>query len=65
MTTYTVHAPPPRQGETTSAPERFVFVRDGVHVWAFLLAPLWLLAHRLWLAFCWLASRRPASGDGR
>ena len=34
-----------------AAPERFVFVRDGFHVWAFLLAPLWLLAHRLWLAF--------------
>ena len=51
MPTYTVHAPPPRQGETTSAPERFVFVRDGFHVWAFILAPLWLLAHRLWLAF--------------
>ena len=51
MPTYTVHAPPPRQGETTSAPERFVFVRDGFHVWAFVLAPLWLLAHRLWLAF--------------
>jgi Protein of unknown function (DUF2628) len=51
MPTYTVHAPPPRRGETTSAPERFVFVRDGFHVWAFILAPLWLLAHRLWLAF--------------
>jgi len=51
MSTYTVHAPPPRQGETTSAPERFVFARDGFHVWAFLLAPLWLLVHRLWLAF--------------
>jgi hypothetical protein len=46
-----VHAPPPRQGETISAPERFVFVRDGFHVWAFILAPLWLLRHRLWLAF--------------
>jgi hypothetical protein len=34
-----------------SAPERFVFVRDGFHVWAFIFAPLWLLAHRLWLAF--------------
>ncbi len=34
-----------------SAPERFVFVRDGFHVWAFMLTPLWLLAHRLWLAF--------------
>jgi hypothetical protein len=51
MPTYTVHAPPLRQSETTSAPERFVFVRDGFHVWAFILAPLWLLAHRLWLAF--------------
>ncbi len=51
MPTYTVHAPPLRQGETMSAPERFVFVRDGFHVWAFVLAPLWLLLHRLWLAF--------------
>lgn len=51
MPTYTVHAPPPRQGETMSAPERFLFVRDGFHVWAFVLAPLWLLLHRLWLAF--------------
>jgi hypothetical protein len=51
MPTFTVHAPPPRQGETTSAPERFVFVRDGFHAWAFLLTPLWLLLHRLWLAF--------------
>jgi hypothetical protein len=51
MPTYTVHAPPPRQGEAASAPERFVFVRDGFHVWAFVLAPLWLLWRRLWLAF--------------
>jgi hypothetical protein len=51
MPTYTVHAPPPRHGETTSAPERFAFVRDGFHFWAFVLAPLWLLLHRLWLAF--------------
>lgn len=51
MPTYTVHAPLSREGETTSAPERFVFVRDGFYFWAFLLAPLWLLLHRLWLAF--------------
>jgi hypothetical protein len=51
MPTFTVHAPPPRQDETTSAPERFEFVRDGFHFWAFVLAPLWLLLHRLWLAF--------------
>lgn len=51
MPTYTVYAPPPRQGEAASAPERFVFVRDGFHVWAFVLAPFWLLRYRLWLAF--------------
>jgi len=51
MPTYTVHAPPPRPGETASAPERFVFVHDGFHVWALLLTPFWLLRYRLWLAF--------------
>jgi Protein of unknown function (DUF2628) len=49
MPTFTVHAPPPRKGENAAAPERFVFVRDGFHFWAFALAPLWLLVHRLWL----------------
>lgn len=49
MPTYTVHAPPPRAGEMASNPERFQFVRDGFYFWAFLLAPLWLLAKRLWL----------------
>ena len=49
MPTYTVHAAPPRAGETESDPQRFVFVRDGFHFWAFALAPLWLLVHRLWL----------------
>jgi hypothetical protein len=28
---------------------RFAFVRDGFHFWAFLLPPLWMLRHRLWL----------------
>jgi hypothetical protein len=51
MPTYTVHAPSPPPNETTIAPERFEFVRDGFHFWAFLLAPLWLLVHGLWLAF--------------
>jgi uncharacterized protein DUF2628 len=51
MPTFTVHQPPPKKGETESAPERFVFLRDGFHVWAFLLTPLWLLCYRLWLAF--------------
>ncbi len=49
MPTYTVHAPPAKPGKTTSAPERFVFVRDGFYFWAFVLAPLWLLWRRLWL----------------
>ncbi len=50
MPTFTVHAPPPRKDESVTSPERFVFVRDGFYFWAFLLAPLWLLLHRLWLA---------------
>ena len=51
MPTFTVHAPPPRKGDTASAAERFMFVRDGFYVWAFVLAPFWLLRYRLWLAF--------------
>jgi len=50
MPTFTVHEPPPRKTESVSGPERFVFVRDGFYFWAFVLAPLWLLVHRLWLA---------------
>lgn len=49
MPTYTVHQPPQREGRPVPGPERFVFVRDGFHVWAFLLPPLWMLLHRLWL----------------
>ena len=50
MPTFTVHAPPLRPGESNADPERFVFVRDGLYVWAFLLGPLWLLWRRLWIA---------------
>jgi hypothetical protein len=50
MPTYTVHEPPPREGQSVD-PERFVFVRDGFHFWAFVMAPLWLLFRRLWLVF--------------
>jgi hypothetical protein len=49
MPTYTVHQPPLRDGKDAD-PQRFVFVRDGFYFWAFVLAPLWLLVHRLWLA---------------
>ena len=51
MPTYTVHAPQlPRTTDALRATEQFVFVRDSFHFWAFVLAPLWLLLHRLWLA---------------
>jgi hypothetical protein len=49
MPTYTVHEPPLRTADSVADPVRFAFVRDGFHFWAFLLAPLWMLAHRVWL----------------
>ena len=49
MSVYTVHEPPPRSGAATSNVERFAFVRDGFSFWAFLLAPFWMLRHRMWL----------------
>jgi len=49
MSVYTVHEPPLRPAEASAEPERFVFVRDGFAWGAFLLPPLWMLRHRLWL----------------
>jgi hypothetical protein len=49
MSIYTVHVPPAETSDQN--PERFVFVRDGFSFWAFLPGPLWMLWHRLWLAF--------------
>ncbi len=49
MPVYTVHEPPPRSASALADTERYVFVRDGFHWWAFLLTPLWMLRHRLWL----------------
>jgi hypothetical protein len=49
MSVYTVHEPPLRATETLADPQRFVFVREGFYFWAFLLPPLWMLRHRLWL----------------
>jgi len=48
MSVYTVHAPP--AGAAGSDPERFVFVRDGFHFWAFVFGPVWLLVKGLWLS---------------
>jgi len=47
MPVYTVHAP---ENAGLTATDKFVFVRDGFHVWAFVFGPFWLLFHRLWLA---------------
>ena len=49
MSVYTVHQPPLRATESAPDPERFSFVRDGFSIWAFLLAALWMLWHRMWL----------------
>jgi hypothetical protein len=49
MSVYTVHEPRPRRTDTGPNPDRFVFVRDGFHFWAFLLGPAWMLWHGLWL----------------
>jgi hypothetical protein len=49
MAIYTVHQPPFGPGAAGAEPYRFVFVRDSFSWWAFLLTPLWMLWHRLWL----------------
>jgi Protein of unknown function (DUF2628) len=49
MTAYTVHEPPLRAADSTPDTGRFVFVRDGFSFWAFLIAPWWMLWHRMWL----------------
>jgi Protein of unknown function (DUF2628) len=49
MPVYTVHAPV-ASNAGSAATDRFAFVRDGFHVWAALLGPVWLIWHRLWLA---------------
>ena len=59
MPVYTVHEPPrsddDRDDDAIAHGARVVFVRDGFHFWAFLLAPLWMLRHRMWLELiAWL-----------
>src|SRR5882724_1396836 len=53
MPVYTVHEPPRRDSDDDMIAHtaRFQFVRDGFHFWAFLLAPFWMLRHRMWLEF--------------
>jgi hypothetical protein len=50
MPVYTVHAPAAVAASRSASADRFVFVRDGFHGWAFLTGPFWLVYHRLWLA---------------
>src|SRR5262249_62058490 len=50
LSVYPANQPPLRAAGTAADPDRFVFVRDGFSWWAFLLTPLWMLWHRLWLA---------------
>jgi hypothetical protein len=49
MPVYTVHAPDATDAGIV-ATDKFVFVRDGFHLCALVFGPLWLVAHRLWLA---------------
>src|SRR5580704_8689835 len=49
MSVYTVHEPPPQAAGELPDGERIVFVRDGFSWSAFVLAPLWMLWHRMWL----------------
>jgi hypothetical protein len=48
MSVYTVHEPPLKFGNAPDA-ARVAFVRDGFHFWAFLLGPVWMIWHGLWL----------------
>jgi hypothetical protein len=50
MPVYTIHAPRHVGLETSAGADRFVFVRDGFHFWAFVAGLVWLVWHRLWWA---------------
>ena len=48
---YTVHEPPEPASVPTERADGIVFVKDGFNWWAFFVAPIWMLANRLWLPF--------------
>ncbi|MET0710642.1 MAG: DUF2628 domain-containing protein [Tardiphaga sp.] len=50
MPVYTVHAPRSAGPEPLAATDKFVFVRDGFHFWAFIAGLVWLVYYRLWWA---------------
>lgn len=47
--TYTVHEAPSHPSDRIDRAEALTFVKDGFSLQAFILGPLWLLSHRLWL----------------
>jgi len=49
MKAYTVHAPRRPTGDPVKDAERFEFVCDGFHFWAFLFGPFWMIWRRMWL----------------
>lgn len=49
MAIYSVHLPKSAPGEREAA-EAARFVKDGFAWWGLVFGPIWLLAHRLWLA---------------
>jgi hypothetical protein len=46
---YTVHQPPSPPAERIDRAEALVFVKDGFSLFAFLIAPVWMLVNRMWL----------------
>jgi hypothetical protein len=51
MAVYAVFEPRMRDDDADRHAERITFVRDGFTWSAFIFGPLWMLRHRLWLAF--------------
>jgi len=56
MPVWTVHAPP-SPGMSAEPTDDLIFIREGFSWAALVFAPLWAVAHRLWLAFgIWLVA---------
>lgn len=49
MKSFTVHLPPSPPAERLDRAESLVFVKDGFSLFALIVAPIWMLANRLWL----------------
>jgi|RhiMetdeSRZDD1v2_1073273.scaffolds.fasta_scaffold252548_3 uncharacterized protein DUF2628 len=50
LVTFTVHEPPNPPADRIERADKLTFVKDGFSWMAALLAPLWMLVHRLWWA---------------